>query len=109
MNLRTYKYLLRGFVLGTALFTIGALSNIGVEYINYGYMPVEIEGCSENLMLDNVHICAGNDTRLRLLDDWIYTKHNIISPGDIGIVGGEGSLGLMLLVTGILVLINKRK
>ena len=109
MNLRTYKTLLCGFLLSTILFVIGAATNVGVQHINYGYMPVEIEGCTQGIILDHTHMCAGDDTRLRLLDDCIYVKNSIISLGDIGIISGEVGSSLMLLITGILVLIDSRK
>ena len=56
---------------------------------NHNLMPVFYAGCTAGeIDSEGIHVCAGPQTRLKFLTDWINLHSSIDSPGDICIFAG---------------------
>lgn len=109
LSTRASKNLLWSFAFFGFLLVLGSLLNVAVEKANYGFMPVEVNNCTEYLVLDADHVCSGPSIHLRFLDDRFYFDDSIYSAGDVGIgLGNLGVMGTVFIMTG-LTLFSKRK
>jgi len=108
LSIRSQKNLLLSFVLSAIFLVLGGASNLLVESVNYGFMPVEISACPENLILDEHHTCAGSSTPLSLLDDRWYFGDSIYSLGDGGLFLGVTGIISSVLTMGLFLIPFKK-
>lgn len=94
---REIKNFLLSFVLSGALLLFGgALNQVAIAF-NSGLMPVEFKNCPAGYLINTEHNCAGPESHLRFLDDWIYYDDIIYSPGDIGMMLGQAGTVFTLM------------
>lgn len=78
-------------LVGIIIAAVGAISNLRVEAVNGGVMPVFMDACLgfEEARLDAFHSCGMAATHLAGLADWIRIGSSIYSPGDLLLALGQ--------------------
>ena len=96
-------------LIGVICAAVGSISNLRVEAVNGGVMPVFAAGCTgfDEAAINATHACASAATHLAGLADWIQINGTIYSPGDFLITLGQ-VMTVVALVSFLHVSIRKR-